>query len=107
MVRSAGTPRVSNHEAQYPAVQPFFRNTYSAEYGADLNAPALSQAPSNLPPLVLIRCTVVTPVRTPLPREETTCSFSQAISSAAAPGALPETLPTTALPSMCSQFGPA
>ena len=43
----------------------------------------------------------------PLPRREVTSSFSQGISFAVAPGALPAALPTTALPSMCSQFGPA
>src|SRR5579872_6344961 len=95
------------HRVRDTRPQPFFKNTYSAEYGADLNEPALSQAPSSLPPLVLIRCTVVTPVSTPLPCEAVTCSFSQGISSAVAPGALPAAFAVTTLPSMCSQFGPA
>jgi hypothetical protein len=54
----------------------------------------------------LIRCTVVTPERIPVPRPDVTVSFSQGISFAVAPGALPTALPTTALESMCSQFGP-
>jgi len=57
--------------------------------------------------LVLIRCTVVTPARMPLPRREITSSFSQGISFGVAPGTLPADFPTTALPSLCSQFGPA
>ena len=65
------------------------------------------QAPSSLPPCVLIRCTVVTWVSTPLPRRETTSSLSQGMSAALAPGELPTTLPTTALPSPYSQPGPA
>jgi hypothetical protein len=43
-----------------------------------------------LPPSVFIRCTVVMPASTPLPREDATCSFSHATSSAVAPGALYE-----------------
>jgi hypothetical protein len=54
-----------------------------------LKVPALSQAPSSFPPWVFIRCTVVTPARTPLPRRETTSSFSQGMSFGVAPGALP------------------
>jgi hypothetical protein len=56
---------------------------------------------------VLIRCTVVAWLRTPVPRREVTPSFSQGMSFATMPGAVPTTWPTTALPSLYSQFGPA
>ena len=51
--------------------------------------------------------TVVTPERMPLPRCDVTSSLSQGMSFGVAPGALPTAFPATALPSMCSQFGPA
>jgi hypothetical protein len=48
----------------------------------------------------------VASARAPLPRRFTTSSFSQGMSSAVAPGALPTALAVTALPSLCSQVGP-
>ncbi|MGY4420194.1 hypothetical protein ACVWY2_002619 [Bradyrhizobium sp. JR6.1] len=69
--------------------------------------PDLSQAPLSSPPEVLIRCTVATLESRPLPRWEITSSFSQGMSAGVAPGALPAVRAVTALPSTCSQFGPA
>src|SRR5262249_51878311 len=59
------------------------------------------------PPRVLIRCTVLTPESVPLPRCAVTSSLSHGISPAVCPATLATALPTTALPSTCSQLGPA
>src|ERR1700716_2040595 len=48
-------------------------------------SPGLSHASSSLPPIVLMRCTVVTFESMPLPRRETTSSLSQSMSFAVAP----------------------
>ena len=70
-------------------------------------SPGLSHAASSFPPTVLMRCTVVTLENMPLPLRETTSSLSQAMSFGVAPGVLAVTLPTTALPSLSCQLGPA
>jgi hypothetical protein len=53
-----------------------------------------------------MRCIVVAFASMPLPLRETTSSLSQAMSFIL-PGVLATTLPTTALPSLSSQVGPA
>src|ERR1700731_2502334 len=64
-----------------------------------------SQDPFSTPPLVLIRCTVVTLSSWPAPLCEFTSSLSQGMSFSVAPGALATALAVMPLPSSNSQPG--